>query len=62
MTNDLAQKRKRKKIGIHKTLNIAGRNVTSVGNRESELVEEIKSNVINIAVISETKKNLKELK
>ena len=40
MTNDLAQKRKQR-IGIQETLNIAARNIRSVGNMESELVEEI---------------------
>jgi len=40
MTNDLALKRK-KRIGIHETLNIAAWNVRSIGNKESELVEEI---------------------
>ena len=31
----------KKRIGIKETLNIATRNVRSVGNMESELVEEI---------------------
>jgi hypothetical protein len=61
MTNDLAQKRK-KQIGIHETLNIAAWNVRSVGKKESELVEEIKTKGINITVISETKKKLKGTK
>jgi len=44
--------RKEKRIGIYETLNIAAWNVRSVGNMESELVEEIKSKGINITVIS----------
>jgi hypothetical protein len=42
MTNDLAQK-KENRVGIHGTLNIAAWNVRSIGNKESELVEEIKT-------------------
>ena len=48
---------KEKRLGVHETLSVAARNVRSIGNKESELVEEIKIEVINIAVISETKKN-----
>jgi hypothetical protein len=52
MTNELAQKRK-KRIAIHEILNIATWNVRSIRNKESELVEEIKTKGINTAVISE---------
>jgi len=41
---------------------IAAINVISTGNRESELVEEIETKGINIVVISEAKKKLKESK
>jgi hypothetical protein len=54
--------KEKKRIGIHETLNIAAWNVRSVGNKESELVEEIKTKGINITVISETKKKLKGTK
>ena len=51
--------KKEKRFGIHEALNIAAWNVRSIGNKESELVEEIKTKCINIAVVSETKKKLK---
>ena len=51
--------KKEKEFGIHDILNIAAWNVRSIGNKESELVQEIKSKGINVAVISETKKNYK---
>jgi hypothetical protein len=54
--------KKEKRIGIHETINIAAWNVRSTGNKESELVEEIKTKGINVAVISETKKKLKGTK
>ena len=41
------------------TLHVAAWNVRSIGNKESELVEEIKIKGINVAVITETKKKLK---
>jgi hypothetical protein len=44
--------KKEKRFGIHETLNIAAWNVRPIGNKESELVEEIKTKGINIAVIS----------
>jgi hypothetical protein len=47
---------------MYKTLNVAAWNIRSIGNKESELVEEIKFKVINVAVISETKKKLKGTK
>jgi hypothetical protein len=50
---------KGKRFGINKTLNIAARNVRSIGNEESELVEEIETKGINVALISETKKKQK---
>jgi len=53
---------KGKSLGVHETLNVAAWNVRSVGNKESELVEEIKIKGINVAVISETKKKLKGIK
>jgi hypothetical protein len=43
-------------FGIYETLNTAAWNVRCIGNKESELVEEIKTKGINIAVISEKKK------
>jgi len=49
----------KKEKRINETLNIAVWNVRSIGNKESELVEEIKTKCINIAVVSETKKKLK---
>ena len=61
MTKDLARKRK-KRLRIHETLNVAAWNVRSIGNKESELVQEIKIKGINVAVISETKKKLKGTK
>jgi len=51
--------KKEKIIGIHERINRAAWNVRSIGNKESELVEEIKTKVINIAFISEPKKKLK---
>ena len=51
--------KKEKIIGIHETINRAAWNVRSIGNKESELVEEIKTKVINIAFISEPKKKPK---
>jgi len=47
MTKDLARKRK-KRLGVHETLNVAAWNVRSIGNKESELVEEIKIKGINV--------------
>jgi len=55
-------KKKEKQLGIHETLNVAAWNVRSIGNKESELVEEIKIKGINVTVISETKKKLKGTK
>ena len=49
--------KKEKRLTVHETLNVAAWNVRSMGNKESELVEEIKMKGINVAVISETKKN-----
>jgi exonuclease III len=54
--------KKEKRFGIHEILNVAAWNVRSVGNKESELVEEIKTKCINIAVISKTRKKLKGTK
>jgi len=54
--------KKEKQLGVHETLNVAAWNVRSIGNKESELVEEIKIKGINVAVISETKKKLKGTK
>jgi hypothetical protein len=51
-----------KRFGIPETLNIATWNVRSIGNKESELAEEIKTECINTAVISETKNKLKRSK
>jgi len=42
---------------MYETLNITAWNDTSVGNKESELVEEIETKGINRAVISEQRKN-----
>jgi hypothetical protein len=42
---------------MHETLIVAAWDVRSIGNKESELKEEIKTESINMAVISETKKN-----
>jgi len=53
---------KGKRLGVHETLNVATWNVRSIGNKEFELVEEIKIKGINVAVISETKKKLKGTK
>jgi hypothetical protein len=50
------------RLGVHETLNVAAWNVRSIGNKESELVEEIKIKGINVAVISERKKKIKEPK
>jgi len=44
--------KKDKRLGVHETINIATWNVRSIGNKESELVEEIKIKDINVAVIS----------
>ena len=54
--------KKEKRIGIYETLNIAKWNVRSIGNKESELVEEVTTKGINIAVLSETKNKLKGTK
>jgi hypothetical protein len=54
--------KKEKRIGIHETLNIAAWCVRSIGIKESELVEEIKTKGINVAVIFETRKKLKGTK
>jgi hypothetical protein len=54
--------KKEKGIGTYETLNIDAWNVRFIRNKESELAEEIKTKGINIAVITETKKKLKELK
>jgi len=51
--------KKEKRLGVHETLNVAAWNVRSIGNKEFELVEEIKIKGINVAVISETKKKTK---
>jgi len=40
MTKDLARKRKRR-LGVQETLNVAAWSVRSIGNKESELIEEI---------------------
>ena len=53
---------RKKRLGIHETLNVAAWNVRSIGNKESEFAEEIKIRGINVAVISETKKKLKGTK
>jgi hypothetical protein len=37
-----------KRFGIHETLNIAAWNARSMGNKESELIEEIKAKGTNI--------------
>jgi hypothetical protein len=58
MTKDLARERK----NDSETLNIAAWNVRSIRNKESELVEEMKTKRANLAVISETKKKLKGTK
>jgi hypothetical protein len=49
--------KKVKQFGVHETLNIATWNVRSIGNKEPELVDEINTKDINIAFISETRKN-----
>jgi len=54
--------KKEKRLGVHETLNVAAWKVRSIGNKESELVEEIKIKGINVAVISKTKKKLKGTK
>jgi len=54
--------KKEKQLGVHETLNVAAWNVRYIGNKESELVEEIKIKGINVAVISETKKKSKGTK
>jgi len=54
--------KKEKHLGVHETLNVAAWNVRYIGKKDSELVEEIKIKGINVAVISETKKNQKEPK
>jgi hypothetical protein len=46
--------KKEKRLRVHETLNAAAWNVRSIGNKESELVKEIKIKGINVAVISET--------
>jgi hypothetical protein len=61
MTKNPARKNE-KRFRIHETLNIAAWNVRSIGNKESELVGEIETKGINIAVISETKNKLKGTK
>jgi hypothetical protein len=45
--------KKENPLGINETLNVVAWNVRSIGNKESEMVEEIKIKVINVAVISE---------
>jgi hypothetical protein len=40
--------KKEKRIGIYETVNIAAWNVTSIGNKEFELVQEIETKGINI--------------
>jgi hypothetical protein len=60
MTKYLHEKGKRPRV--HETLNVAAWNVGYIGNKELELVEEIKIKGINVAVISETKKKLKGTK
>jgi len=50
--------KKEKRFGIYGTLNIAAWNVRSIGNKESELVEEMKIKGIIRPVLSETKKKL----
>jgi len=37
--------KKEKQLGVHETLNVAAWNVRSIGNNESEMVEEIKPKV-----------------
>jgi len=54
--------KKETRLGVHETLNVAAWNVISIGNKESELVEEIKIKGINVVIISETKKKLKGTK
>jgi hypothetical protein len=58
MTKDLARKRKTDS----ETLNKAAWNVRCIGNKEFELVEEIKTKPTNTAVISHTKKKLEATK
>jgi len=40
--------KKEKRLGVHGTLNVAAWNVRSIGNKELELVEEIKIKIINV--------------
>ena len=54
--------KKEKRLGVHETVNVTAWNVRSIGNRVSELVEEMKIEGINVAVISETEKKLKGTK
>ena len=54
--------KKEKRLTVHETLNVAAWNVRYIGNKESELVEEIKIKGIHVAVLSETKKTLKGTK
>jgi len=53
--------KKEKRLRVYETPNVAAWNVRSLGNKESELVEEIKFKGINV-VISVTKKKLKGTK
>jgi len=42
-------KKKEERLRVHETLNVAAWNVKSIGNKESELAEEIKIKGINVA-------------
>jgi len=54
--------KKEKRLGVNEILHVAAWNVISIGNKESEPVEEIKIKGIHVAVISETKKKRKGTK
>ena len=45
--------KKEKRFGVHEALHVGAWNVRSIGNKESELVDEIKIKGINVALISE---------
>jgi exonuclease III len=58
-TEDQKGRKKDEQYGIMDILKIATWNVRSLGNKEGELVTQLKEKNINIAVITETKKKLR---
>ena len=42
--------KKEKRLGAHETLNVAAWNVRSIGNKESELVEEIQYEILKYLI------------